>query len=133
MAILVDTSVWSLAMRRDEQPNSPELKILIRALDSGEEIYSTGIILQELLQGFAGAKAVDAIVERFAAIPMLVPETADYIQAAELRNKSRRKGVQIGTIDALIAQLSLRYKLSLLTSDKDFKHMSKAVKLKFAK
>lgn len=133
MAILVDTSVWSLAMRRDQQPNSPELKILIRALDSGEEIYSTGTILRGLLQGFAGAKSVDAIVERFAAIPMLVPETADYIQAAEIRNKSRRKGVQIGTIDALIAQLSLRYKLSLLTSDKDFKHMSKAVQLKFAK
>jgi len=133
VAILVDTSVWSLAMRRDEQPNSPELKILVKALDSGEEIYSTGIILQELLQGFSGARAATAIVERFAAIPMLVPETSDYIQAAEIRNKSRRKGVQIGTIDALIAQLSLRYKLSLLTSDKDFKHMSKAIKLTFAK
>lgn len=133
MAILVDTSVWSLAMRRDEQPASPALKILIRALDSGEEIYSTGIILQELLQGFAGAKAANAISERFAAIPMLVPETSDHIQAAEIRNKSRRKGAQIGTIDALIVQLSLRYKLSLLTADKDFKHMSKAVKLTFAK
>jgi len=120
-------------MRRDEQPNSPELKILIKALDTGEEIYSTGIILQELLQGFSGPKAASAIVERFVAIPMLVPDTSDYIQAAEIRNKTRRKGVQIGTIDALIAQLSLRYKLSLLTSDKDFKHMSKAVKLTFAK
>lgn len=133
MGLLVDTSVWSLAMRRDEQPNSPELKLLMKALDSGEEIYSTGVILQELLQGFSGAKAADAIVERFSAIPMLVPDTADHIQAAELRNMSRRKGVQIGTIDALIAQLSLRYQLSLLTSDKDFKHMSKAVKLKLAK
>ena len=133
MAILVDTSVWSLAMRRDEQPNSPELKILIKALDAGEEIYSTGVILQELLQGFTGAKAADAIVERFTSIPMLVPETSDHIQAAEIRNKSRRKGVQVGTIDALIAQLSIRYKLSLLTADKDFKHMSKAVKLTFAK
>ena len=133
MAILVDTSVWSLAMRRDEQPNSPELKILIKALDTGEEIYSTGVILQELLQGFTGAKAADAIVERFSSIPMLVPETSDHILAADIRNKSRRKGVQIGTIDALIAQLSVRYKLSLLTADKDFKHMSKAVKLKFAK
>lgn len=133
MALLVDTSVWSLAMRRDEQPNSPELKILIKALDSGEEIYSTGIILQELLQGFAGAKAAEAIVEKFSAIPMLVPDTADHVQAAEIRNKSRRKGIQIGTIDALIAQLSLRYDLSLLTTDKDFKHMSKAVKLTFAK
>jgi len=133
VGLLVDTSVWSLAMRRDEQPNSPELKLLMKALDSGEEIYSTGVILQELLQGFSGAKAADAIVERFSAIPMLVPDTADHIQAAELRNMSRRKGVQIGTIDALIAQLSLRYQLSLLTSDKDFKHMSKAVKLKLAK
>jgi len=133
VALLVDTSVWSLAMRRDEQPNSPELKILVKALDSGEEIYSTGIILQELLQGFSGAKASDAIVERFSAIPMLVPDTADHVQAAEIRNKSRRKGIQVGSIDALIAQLSLRYQLSLLTTDKDFKHMSKAVKLKFAK
>lgn len=133
MGLLVDTSVWSLAMRRDEQPNSPELKILLKALDSGEEIYSTGVILQELLQGFSGAKAADAIVERFSAIPMLVPDTADHIQAAEIRNKSRRKGIQIGTIDALIAQLSLRYQLSLLTADNDFKHMSKAVKLKLAK
>jgi len=133
VGLLVDTSVWSLAMRRDEQPNSPELKLLIKALDSGEEIYSTGVILQELLQGFSGAKSADAIVERFTAIPMLIPDTADHIQAAELRNKSRRKGIQVGTIDALIAQLSLRYQLSLLTADKDFKHMSKAVKLKLAK
>ena len=133
MAVLVDTSVWSLAMRRDEQPNTPELKVLIKALDSGEEIYSTGIILQELLQGFSGAKAAGAIAERFAAIPMLVPDTQDHIHAAELRNKSRRKGVQVGTIDALIAQLSLRYKLNLLTADKDFSHMSKVVKLTFAK
>jgi len=133
VGLLVDTSVWSLAMRRDEQSNSPELKLLMKAFDSGEEIYSAGVILQELLQGFSGAKAADAIVERFSAIPMLVPDTADHIQAAELRNMSRRKGVQIGTIDALIAQLSLRYQLSLLTSDKDFKHMSKAVKLKLAK
>ena len=133
MALLVDTSVWSLAMRRDEQPNSPEVKLLVKALDSDEEIYSTGVILQELLQGFTGAKAADAIIERFTAIPMLVPDTAGHIAAAEIRYKSRRKGVQIGTIDALIAQLSLRYQLSLLTADKDFKHMSKAVKLKLAK
>jgi len=133
VALLVDTSVWSLAMRRDEQPNSPELKILVKALDSGEEIYSSGIILQELLQGFSGPKAATAIVDRFSSIPMLVPDTADHIEAAKIRNKSRRKGIQVGTIDALIAQLSLRYQLSLLTADKDFKHMNKAVKLKFAK
>jgi len=132
VGLMVDTSVWSLALRCDEQPNSPELKILVKAIDSGEEIYSTGIILQELLQGFSGAKAAGAIIDRFSAIPMLIPDTVDHIGAAEIRNKCRRKGVQIGTIDALIAQLSLRYKLSLLTADKDFKHIGKAVKLKLA-
>jgi len=63
VGLLVDTSVWSLALRRDEQPSSPEIKLLVKALDSGEEIYGTGIILQELLQGFSGAKAAGAIVE----------------------------------------------------------------------
>ena len=132
MSLLVDTSVWSLALRRDGLISSPEVKLLANALNSGDEIYSTGIILQELLQGFAGPTARDALIKRFSSIPMLVPETSDYIDAAELKNKCRRKGVQAGTIDALIAQLSLHYKLSLLTADKDFKHMSKIVKLTFA-
>jgi len=131
--MLVDTSVWSLAMRRDAPSSEPEVAVLIRAIDSGGEIYSTGIILQELLQGFSKPKAHDLIIERFASIPMLVPDTSDYISAANLQNRCRRKGVQASTIDALIAQLSLRFNLSLLTTDNDFKHMSKVVKLKFPK
>jgi len=106
--------------------------MLSNAIDTGTEIYSTGIILQELLQGFSKPKAHELIIDRFKAIPLLVPDTSDHINAADLRNRCRRKGVQIGTIDALIAQLSLRFNLSLLTTDKDFKHMSKVTKLSFA-
>jgi len=43
----------------------PRFKFLVKALDSGEEIYRTGIILQELLQGFSGAKAAGEIIDRF--------------------------------------------------------------------
>jgi len=43
------------------------------------------------------------------------------VAAAELRNKCRRAGVQVGTIDALIAQLCIRHDLVLLSTDKDFK------------
>jgi len=133
MSLLVDTSVWSLAMRRDAPPSLPEVKLLVDAIDSGSEIYSTGIILQELLQGFTKPKAHDLIIERFASIAMLVPDTSDYIDAANLQNRCRRKGVQAGTIDSLIAQLSLRFNLSLLTTDNDFRHIAKVVKLRFAK
>ena len=132
MKLLVDTSVWSLVMRRDIPASEPEAQVLIDAIDSGVELYSTGIILQELLQGFSKPKAHELIIDRFASIPMLVPETADYIKAAELQNRCRQKGIQAGTIDSLIAQLSVRFDLSLLTTDKDFLHIAKVVKIKIA-
>ncbi len=132
MSLLVDTSVWSLAMRQDISPDNRHVQLLTSSIDSGVEIYSTGIILQELLQGFTKPKSADLIIDRFAAIPMLIPETSDYIDAAKLRNQCRRKGVQIGTVDALIAQLSIRLQLSLLTADEDFSHMAGVVKLRLA-
>lgn len=52
MTLLVDTSVWSLAFRRDSDSPSPQVAALQAALDGGEAIVTTGLILQELLQGF---------------------------------------------------------------------------------
>jgi hypothetical protein len=89
-------------------------------LDGGEAIFTTGLILQELLQGFAGPRASRLIVERFSSLAFLPPDRDDHIRAAELRNKCRRRGVQLGTIDALLAELCIRYDLMLLTTDTDF-------------
>jgi len=86
---------------------------------------TTGIVLQELLQGFSGAKAHDQIVDRFAAFPLVVSDREDHVAAAVLRNFCRKRGVQIGTIDALLAQLCLRHELVMLTSDEDFNHLAK--------
>jgi len=93
---------------------------LRHALEGGESVVTTGLILQELLQGFAGPRARKDIIDRFAALPLLAPDRQDHIDAAELRNRCRRAGLQIGTIDALLAQLCIRYHLTLLTTDKDF-------------
>jgi len=132
VSVLVETSVWSLAMRRDAPAESPAVELLSDALSSGREVYTTGIILQELLQGFSGPKTEQAIIQRFAAIPLLVPDREDHVAAAGLRNQCRRQGVQIGTIDALIAQLSIRFELDLLTTDKDFEHAAKIIPIKLA-
>lgn len=120
MSLLVDTSVWSLALRRDSPDSGPEVTALVHALERGDQVITTGLILQELLQGFAGPKAREAIIDRFAALPLLAPNRADHIAAAELRNTCRRGGLQIGTIDALIAQLCIHHHLTLLTTDQDF-------------
>jgi predicted nucleic acid-binding protein len=120
MTLLVDTSVWSLAFRRDREADVPHVKALHAALAGGESIVTTGLILQELLQGFAGPRTRKDIIERFAALPLLAPDRQDYIDAADLRNRCRRGGVQIGTIDALLVQLCIRHQLTLLTTDNDF-------------
>lgn len=130
MTCLVDTSVWSLALRRDTEIASPHVQALQQLLSSATPVVTTGLVLQELLQGFAGPKARAQIVERFVAFPILQPDRQDHIDAAALRNTCRRAGVQVGTIDALLAQLCIRHKLSLLTSDLDFNHMAKHCALK---
>ena len=120
MTLFVDTCVWSLAFRRDEISAAPEVRALRDAIDGGEIIVTTGVILQELLRGFAGPRARKDIIDRFKSLPLLAPDRHDHIDAAELRNRCRRAGVQIGTVDALLAQLCIRYDLTLLTTDKDF-------------
>lgn len=120
MTLFVDTSVWSLAFRRDQVSGVPQVRVLRDALDGAETIVVTGLVLQELLQGFAGPKARKDIIDRFSALPLLAPDRLDHIHAAELRNRCRRAGLQIGTIDAVIAQLCIRHGLVLLTTDNDF-------------
>ena len=52
MSLFVDTSVWSLALRRDNPQGGKEVKLLHRALSEGITVFTTGLVLQELLQGF---------------------------------------------------------------------------------
>ncbi len=130
MTLLVDTSVWSLALRRDGPSGSREVIALHEALDGADSVVTTGLVLQELLQGFGGPKAKDAIIERFGALPLIQPDRQDHVGAAEVRNVCRRSGVQVGTIDALLIQLCGRYELTLLSADKDFANAAPCVPFK---
>ena len=130
MNLFVDTSVWSLALRRDVIADQPTVGRLREALVSGEGVFTTGLVLQELLQGFKGPKAHHAIVERFTALPLLVPDRADHIAAAAVRNTCRRRGIQVGTIDALLAQLCARHDLVMLSTERDFELMAPHARLR---
>jgi hypothetical protein len=130
MNVLVDTSVWSLALRRAPAPPVPEVVLLDKCLERGDVIMTTGIVLQELLQGFQGPAQAQRIVKRFSLLPVIAPEVEDHIEAAALRNYCRRSGVQVGTIDALLARLCIRHGLHLLTADKDFEAMARHCSLR---
>jgi predicted nucleic acid-binding protein len=133
VSLFIDTSVWSLALRRDSRSPLKEVQTLVRAIEAGDTIVTTGLVLQEILQGFSGPKARSQILDRFDAVPLLVPDREDYIQAADLRNRCRRAGAQIGTIDALLAQLCVRHDLTMLSTDKDFARIALRCPLKLWK
>jgi predicted nucleic acid-binding protein len=130
LSLFIDTSVWSLALRRNPPSTAKEVQALVRAIEAGEMLLTTGLVLQELLQGFSGPKARAQILDRFSAIPLIVPDRDDHIEAAALRNGCRRAGIQIGTIDALLAQLCLRHDLTMLSADDDFRHIAAQCTLK---
>ena len=130
MTLLVDTSVWSLALRRDSDATEAEVDALKDALAGSEVVVTTGLVLQELLQGFNGPKARTQIIASFASLALIQPDREDHIAAADLRNVCRKAGVQVGTIDALIAQLCVRHDITLLSTDQDFTHAAQHCKLK---
>jgi predicted nucleic acid-binding protein len=119
-----------LALRRDSSAESQEVAALREALSGADSVVTTGLVLQELLQGFSGPRDKVAIIERFGALPLIQPDRQDHIAAAEVRNLCRRNGVQVGTIDALLIQLCGRYELTLLSADKDFANAAPFVPFK---
>jgi predicted nucleic acid-binding protein len=130
LSLFVDTSVRSLAFRRDAPASANERRELVPAIEAGEELVTMGLVLQEILQGFSGPRDREQILDRLAALPLLVPDRLDHMNAGELRNKCRRGGIQIGTIDALLAQLCLHHDLTMLTADRDFRNIARHCALK---
>jgi predicted nucleic acid-binding protein len=121
MSLLVDTSVWSLSLRRDA-PDVPELGELRRALAGSDLVVTTGIIVQELLQGLVNDASRTIVRDRMSRISQVAVDLEDHLDAAEAFVECRRRGIQLGSVDALLTSLCIRRGLTLLTTDRDFHH-----------
>lgn len=107
MILFPDTSVWSLIFRRDIPFPSQYAQALIRAIDNRDRIATTGIAAGNPAR-FCRAQVAPTIIEPFLALPFVVPDRDDHIEAAGLRNTCRQRGIQVETIDALLAQRCIR-------------------------
>jgi predicted nucleic acid-binding protein len=132
MKVLVDTSVWSLALRRKKGALSEEERRLtgeLKGLVEEGRVVMPGLIRQELLSGLREEDAFErlrGLLEPFEDYPVA---TADHETAARLSNTARRQGVTVSTIDALIAAVALNSQLPVFTTDKDFQHLAKVVEV----
>lgn len=131
MKILVDTSVWSLVLRR-KNPDLQSIE-LFKSLSQTHELMVTGIIVQEVLSSIADKSVFDSIKAAIASMHCIEPEMEDYVFAAELSGRLKTKGVSSKTIDLLLASVAIRRNLAFLTQDKDFDHIAKVEKINVLK
>ena len=122
--VLVDTSVWSLALRRrpgslntGERRLVDEWKQLVK---DGRAVL-TGPIRQEILSGLREFTTFESLRGLLSSFRHLAIEPGDYDRAAEFFNRCRAKGVSGGHVDLLIASVACRLDIPVFTTDPDFK------------
>jgi predicted nucleic acid-binding protein len=129
--VLVDTSVWSMALRRRARVDHPAVDQL-RALIRDARVAIIGPIRQELLSGIADAEAYERLRNHLRAFPDLPVETADHEQAAEHYTACRRRGIQGSNTDFLICAVAIRRNLAILTTDADFERFAEVLPIQLA-
>ena len=132
MKVLVDTSVWSSAFRKNTQDFSQtleELKELINEL----RIVIIGPIRQELLSGISEIEKYNQIKEKLSYFEDLHLETEYFELAAHLSNTCRKNGVQGSHTDFLICSVAMKNGFAIFTTDKGFENYSKYIDIQLYK
>lgn len=124
MRVLVDTSIWSLALRREAHVRNNAAESL-SALIADHRVEIIGPIRQELLSGIRSSLQYENLKKHLAAFPDLAIGTEEYEIAAQFYNLCRSKGVQGSNTDFLICAVAVKYQLAIFTADDDFKQFAK--------
>lgn len=126
MRVLVDTSVWSLALQRGDGQQHREREEL-RRLVAAHVAEIIGPVRQEILSGVRDQAQFARLEAHLAAFPDVMLLTEDYVTAAKFFNLCRSKGIQGSNTDFLICAVAVRCDLAIFTTDRDFQHFVKCL------
>ena len=123
MNVLVDTPVWSLALRRKQVDLSAREKAITEALaelirDGRAQLM--GAIRQELLSGIREEERFSRLRDYLRAFDEPRLEVSDYEEAAQMHHRCRGKGIAGSAIDLLICSVAYRRNWQIFTTDRDF-------------
>jgi len=132
--VLVDTSVWSLALRKkdrteEEQKIVSHLSKLIHNLN----VVLIGPIRQEILSGVSTRERFEVLKEKLSIFEDHTIYTHDYELAAEYFNECRKNGIQGSHIDYLKCSVAANNDMSIFTMDNDFQFYKKYIRIKLEK
>ena len=128
MNVLVDTSVWSLALRRKNESLGANEKLLVTEL--AELIREgrariIGLIRQELLSGIKTAEQYEKLRLNLRPFPDEAIDTVDYEDAAKASNRCRARGVDVSIVDILLCAVGMKREWAIFTTDPDFSNYAR--------
>lgn len=129
MKILIDTCIWSFALRRKKNKadkHVEELKELVKEVRA----QLIGPVRQEVLSGVKSKKQFNILKNHLAAFIDIPLTSADHELAAEYQNSARKNGIQGSNSDFLICAVSTRCKMPIFTIDQDFTHFQRVMPVK---
>jgi predicted nucleic acid-binding protein len=136
LSCLVDTSVWSLSLRRNPSHLISDQRSIVAELTAliGEDrAFLIGVVRQEVLSGIRHQAQFEKLRELLQSFPDVVLISSDYEAAAEASNQCTSKGITISVVDALICAVAMRRNWSIFTTDRDFEHHACILSIKLHK
>ena len=123
--VLVDTSAWSLLLRRQTDKRNDAIVNVLSELIVDLRVAIIGCIRQELLSGISDKALFEKLRSALAAYEDTQLGRSVYERAAEFYNICRAKGIQGSAIDFLICAAATENGWTILSTDKDFKRYAK--------
>ena len=133
MNVLIDTSVWSLALRRKNESLSTNERFLVAELSElirEGRARMIGLVRQELLSGIKATEQYEKLRLHLRSFPDEVVDTSDYQEAAKAGNRCRAKGVVVSIVDILLCAVANKRLWTIFTTDPDFSNYAKVLPLR---
>ncbi len=133
MNVLVDTSIWSLALRRKSHDLNPAERAAVAELTNlikEGRARIIGLVRQELLSGIRTASQYEKLRAVMRSFPDEPVSTSDYEAAAKASNECRARGVAVSVSDILICAIAIVRDWSIFATDPDFRSYAKILPLK---
>ena len=133
MNVLIDTSVFSLALRRKNESLSTNERLLVAELSElirEGRAQMIGLVRQELLSGIKTTEQYERLRIHLRPFPDEAVDTSDYEEAAKSGNRCRTKGVAVSIVDILLCAIAIKRQWAIFTTDPDFSSYAKVLPLR---
>jgi predicted nucleic acid-binding protein len=129
MKVLVDTCIWSLALRRSKSEKNSAVIGQLTDFISDSLVQMIGPIRQEILSGIPSLEQFSKLRDYLSAFEDIDIDHNDYELAAEIYNTCKKNGIQGSNTDFLICAVALNHHLTIFTLDNDFTYFAKYVSI----